>query len=120
MAAELAGADLLDLVTSVPGVRGIEPGIGSTLDARIRRTSGATGGVGLHLDRVNATVTVEVGVDHCRPVRETVQEIQDVIRTALREALPSEAVFLVHVQSLWSPTVPGRTRCGSTDSAASS
>ncbi|WP_010539574.1 hypothetical protein [Dietzia alimentaria] len=103
MTAEPAGADIIGLVTSVPGVLGIEPGIGTTLrtlDARIRRAPGAANHFGLHIDSDKGEVVVEVCVDHSRETREIVREIQEVVRTALQGAHSTEPTILVRVQSL--------------------
>lgn len=103
MTAKPAGANIIGLVTSVPGVLGIEPGIGTTLrtlDARIRRAPGAAKHFGLHVDTDNGEVVVEVCVDHSRETREIVREIQEVVQTALHGAFSSEPTILVRVQSL--------------------
>ena len=103
MTAEPAAATIADLVTAVPGVQGIEPGIRTTLrtlDARIRRVRGAAHHFGLHVDRDQNTVVVEVCVDHSRAVRHIVRDIQDVVRTSLQDAFSSAPVVLVRVQSL--------------------
>lgn len=103
MTADPAEADIIGLVTSVPGILGIEPGIGTTLrtlDARIRRDRRAANHFGLHIDSDNGTIVVEVCVDHSRATREIVREIQDVVRTALQGAFSAEPTILVRVQSL--------------------
>lgn len=99
-------ADLVDLVAAVPGVRGIEPGVATTLrtlDARIRRTGAGSSHFGLHVDRDAATVTVEVCVDRSRPVRESVRDIQHTLQRTLRDALPAGLEVHVRVQSLAAP-----------------
>lgn len=108
MSTEPTAADLIDLVVAIPGVRGVEPGVGTTiraLDARIRRNGSRATRFGLHLDDTEGTVTVEVCVDHTRPVRESVREIQRVLQNALRDTMPSGASTAgpeihVRVQSL--------------------
>lgn len=87
--AYLSTTDLLAVVTSVPGVRAIEPGLGTalrTLDARVRRSGTRTAHFGLHIDTAEGTALVEVALDRSRPVRETVRGIQ----LALRQALASD------------------------------
>ncbi|HIW68446.1 MAG TPA: hypothetical protein H9878_09990, partial [Candidatus Dietzia merdigallinarum] len=73
-----AAADLLAVVTSVPGVHAIEPGLGTalrTIDARVRRSSARTAHFGLHIDTAEGTALVEVCLDRSRPVREGVRDI---------------------------------------------
>lgn len=80
--------DLLAVVTSIPGVQAIEPGLGTalrTLDARVRRTGARTARFGLHIDTAEGTAVVEVSLDRSRPVRETVRDIQVALRRALAE-----------------------------------
>lgn len=101
--ANLTAADLIDLVAELPGVRGIEPGVGTTLrtlDARIRRGDAGASHFGLRVDREASTVMVEICVDRSRPVRESVREIQQTLQRALRDTLPVDTKFHVRVQSL--------------------
>lgn len=100
---ELTAAELVDLVAELPGVRGIEPGVGTTLrtlDARIRRADAGASHFGLHVDSDAGTVKVEICVDRSRPVRESVRDIQQTLQRALRDTLPAETEFHVRVQSL--------------------
>lgn len=86
--AELSASDLLAVVAAVPGVHGIEPGLGTalrTLDARIRRTDSHASHFGLHVDTAAGSTLVEVSLDRSRPVRETVRDIQVALRRALAE-----------------------------------
>ncbi|MFN3339788.1 MAG: transcriptional regulator [Dietzia sp.] len=96
-------AELIALVVAVPGVNGIEPGIGATLralDARIRRAGSDSSHFGLHIDRAERRVTVEVCLDPSRPVRQSVLDIQSVLRDALGATVPDGTELEVRVQSL--------------------
>ena len=103
MRTEPTAAELIDLVGAVPGVNGIEPGIGTSLralDARIRRAGPVLSHFGLHVDRDGNRVTVEVSLDPSRPVRQSVREIQSVLRDALGASVPVGTELEVRVQSL--------------------
>ena len=106
----VTAATLVDLVTALPGVAGIEPGIASTLrtlDSRLRSAaSELTGGsedgaeanarYGVILDE--ESVTIEVGLEIApRAVRETVADIQRTVASALGN---DGRTVLVKVQSL--------------------
>ena len=97
-------ADLLAVVTSVPGVHAIEPGLGTalrTIDARVRRSSARTAHFGLHIDTAEGTALVEVCLDRSRPVREAVRDIQLELRRVLAaQADQTDAEVTVRVQSL--------------------
>lgn len=100
---EPTAAELIALVVAIPGVTGIEPGIGTSLralDARIRRTGARSTHFGLHVDRAAGLVTVEVCLDRTRPVREVVSDIQTVLRDALADSIPAGTDLQVRVQSL--------------------
>lgn len=102
MTPDPTAAELVDLVLALPGVHAIEPGVSTTLralDARIRRSSAGRSHFGLHIDRDAGTVTAEVCVDHSRPVRECVAEIQKTLRHALEGSMHVTDVH-VRVQSL--------------------
>ena len=93
---------LADLVEAVPGVRGLEPGVVGmlrTVDARLRRTAGRAP-FGLVVEPDRARVTIEVGIDHHRPVRDVVAEIQRVVGDAVRGVLPEGTAVVVRVQSV--------------------
>lgn len=98
------GTELLAAVTSVPGVRAIEPGLGTTLrtlDARLRRNGDHTSHFGLHIDTAGGTALVEVALDRSRPIRETVRDIQLASRRVLADqAGTADAAVTVRVQSL--------------------
>lgn len=98
------GPDLLAVVAAVPGVHGIEPGLGTalrTLDARVRRTGASTARFGLYIDTAEGTALVEVALDRSRPVRETVRDIQVALRGALAEQADQAGTEVsVRVQSL--------------------
>ncbi len=96
--------DPLSVVTSVPGVRAIEPGLGTTmrtLDARVRRNGDRTAHFGLHIDTAEGTAVVEVALDRSRPIRETVRDVQLALRRALATGSGrADAEVTVRVQSL--------------------
>ena len=101
--AQTTAADLVELVTSLPGVGGIEPGIGTTLralDARIRRTGQPGAHFGVHIDRDAGWVTVEVCVAGPGAVHEVVADIQRAVHAALRDVFPPGPQVRVRVQSV--------------------
>lgn len=103
MSTEPTAAALLDLVVAIPGVSGIEPGVGTTLrtlDSRIRGADTGANHFGVRVDRADATVTVEVCLDLSRPVRESVRAIQLALREALAGTMPAGTQWRVRVQSL--------------------
>ncbi|MFC0674926.1 hypothetical protein [Brachybacterium hainanense] len=98
----LTADDLVSVVCAVPGVRGIEPGIATTLraiDARIRRSQ-ADAHYGVILDRGSGTVIVEIGLHRTAPVRSIVADVQRTVRAAVRGHLPEGTDVMVRVQSL--------------------
>lgn len=96
-------ADLTSVVTKIPGVRGIEPGITSTLralDARIRRSESSRARYGLIVEPGRGLVTVEIGVDGSRPVRQIVTDTQRAVQQALEGSDSAGLTVLVRVQSI--------------------
>ena len=96
-------AQLIALVVAIPGVAGIEPGIGTSLralEARIRRTEPHATHFGLHVDHNARTVTVEVSLNRSRPIRQTVRDIQHALHGALAATMPEPTQWQVRVQSL--------------------
>ncbi len=102
-------SELVKVVTSVPGVRGIEPGITSALRVWGARVSGEDDGssrYGILLDDDSSAVTIEVGIDDSRPVTEIVSDIQQAVHKVLRPSAASvttnsdECVVTVKVKSL--------------------
>ena len=88
MTNEPRAADLVRTITAVPGVRGIEPGIASTmrtLDARVRGERADTARFGVVIDTGDSRVTIEVGLDGTRPIRQVVRAIQEAVLSALEE-----------------------------------
>ncbi|WP_017615124.1 hypothetical protein [Nocardiopsis salina] len=86
MTTETSAADLVEVVCAVPGVRGIEAGIASslrTLDARLRRDRASRVRYGIVIDPRSGTVTAEVGLAPGAPVRTIVEEIQRAVQRAL-------------------------------------
>ena len=89
MTTSLSAAELANLVTAVPGVRGIEPGIGSTLRAigsHIRRQDPRQARFGVVVEAGSRRAVIEIGIDGSRPVREIVHDVQETIIQSLSEA----------------------------------
>ena len=112
MTTNLSAAKLTHVVTAVPGVRGIEPGIGSTLKAIGSRMSGdpAAARFGIIIES-GEKVIIEIGIDGSRTVKEIVRDVQEaVLRSssqANREGGTSESGsksqphVMVRIQSLF-------------------
>lgn len=112
MTINLSAAELTHVVTAVPGVRGIEPGVGSTLKAIGSRMSGdlADARFGIIIES-GEKVIIEIGIDGSRKVKEIVRDIQEaVLRSssqANRESGTSESGsksqphVMVRIQSLF-------------------
>jgi hypothetical protein len=97
-----AGA-LIDVVTAVPGVGGLDPGIATalrTLDARLRRSAPSAARYGLVIDPGTGDVTVEISVGGPLPVRSVVEEVQRAVHRAVGDAATGRPEVLVRVQSL--------------------
>ena len=89
MTTSLSAADLANLVTAVPGVRGIEPGIGSTLRAigsRIRQQDPQQARFGVVVEAGARRAVIEIGIDGSRPVRDIVRDVQETIIRSLSQA----------------------------------
>ena len=89
MTTSLSAAELANLVTAVPGVRGIEPGIGSTLRAigsHIRQQDPRQARFGVVVEAGSHRAVIEIGIDGSRPVREIVHDVQETIIRSLSEA----------------------------------
>lgn len=97
-------AGLIEVVTAVPGVSGLEPGIATTLrtlDARLRRSDRAEASrFGLVIDPTSGDVTVEIAVEGPLPVRGIVEEVQRAVQRAVGDAGAGSPQVLVRVQSL--------------------
>lgn len=96
MTINLSAAELTHVVTAVPGVRGIEPGIGSTLKAIGSRMSGdpATARFGIIIESGAQKVIIEIGIDDSRTVKEIVRDVQEAVLrsfSANRESGASES-----------------------------
>ena len=96
MTINLSAAELTHVVTAVPGVRGIEPGIGSTLKAIGSRMSGdpATARFGIIIESGAQKVIIEIGIDDSRTVKEIVRDVQEAVPRSLsanRESGASES-----------------------------
>ena len=89
MTTSLSAAELAHLVTAVPGVRAIEPGIGSTLRAlgsRMRQQDPQQVRFGVIVEEGSSRAVIEIGIDGSRPVKEIVRDVQEAIIRALSEA----------------------------------
>ena len=89
MTTSLSAAELAHLVTAVPGVRGIEPGIGSTLRAigsHIRQQEPHQARFGVVVEAGSRRAVIEVGIDSSRPVKDIVRDVQETIIRSLSQA----------------------------------
>ena len=89
MTTSLSAAELTHLVTAVPGVRGIEPGIGSTLRAlgsRMRQQDSQQARFGVIVEEGSRQAVIEIGIDGSRPVKDIVRDIQETIIRSLSQA----------------------------------
>ena len=89
MTTNLSVAELAHLVTAVPGVRGIEPGIGSTLRAigsRMHQQDPQQSRFGVIVEEGSSRAVVEIGIDGSRPVKDIVRDVQETIIRALSKA----------------------------------
>ena len=102
MTTSLSAAELANLVTAVPGVRGIEPGIGSTLRAigsHIRQQDPRQARFGVVVEAGSRRAVIEIGIDGSRPVKEIVRDVQETIIRALSEAGEHDSASEVHKDS---------------------
>ena len=93
MTTNLSAAELAHLVTAVPGVRGIEPGIGSTLKAissRMRQQDPQQARFGVVVEAGSRRAVIEIGIDGSRPVKDIVRDVQETIIRSLTEAGESD------------------------------
>ena len=93
MTTSLSAAELAHLVTAVPGVRGIEPGIGSTLRAlgsRMRQQDPQQARFGVIVEEGSSRAVIEIGVDGSRPVKDIVRDVQEAIIGSLSQANESD------------------------------
>ena len=88
MTIKLSAAELTHVVTAVPGVRGIEPGIGSTLKAIGSRMRGdpAAARFGIIIESGGPKVLIEIGIDNSRAVKEIVRNVQEAVLRSLSQA----------------------------------
>ena len=93
MTTSLSAAELAHLVTAVPGVRAIEPGIGSTLRAigsRMRQQDPQQARFGVIVEEGSSRAVIEIGVDGSRPVKDIVRDVQEAIIGSLSQASESD------------------------------
>ncbi|GAA2100140.1 MULTISPECIES: hypothetical protein [Brevibacterium] len=98
----LPADQLVSLVEAVPGIRGMEPGIATTLrtlDARLRRRA-ERARFGLTIDPDAHLITVELALSGPRPVRAVVEDVQREVHEAVASAGGAQHEVLVRVQSL--------------------
>ena len=89
MTTNLSAAELAHLVTAVPGVRGIEPGIRSTLKAissRISQRDPQQARFGVVVEAGSRRAVIEIGIDGSRPVKDIVRDVQENIIRSLSQA----------------------------------
>ena len=89
MTTSLSAAELANLVTAVPGVRGIEPGIGSTLRAignHMRQQDPQQARFGVIVEEGSSRAVIEIGIDGSRPVKDIVRDVQETIIRSLSQA----------------------------------
>ena len=89
MTTSLSAAELARLVTAVPGVRGIEPGIGSTLRAignHMRQQDPQQARFGVVVEAGSRRAVIEIGIDGSRPVKDIVRDVQEAVIRSLSQA----------------------------------
>ena len=92
MTTSLSAAELAHLITAVPGVRAIEPGIGSTLRAlgsRMRQQDSQQARFGVIVEEGSRQAVIEIGIDGSRPVKDIVRDVQETILRSLSQASES-------------------------------
>jgi len=92
MTTNFSAAELAHLVTAVPGVRGIEPGIRSTLKAissRISQRDPQQARFGVVVEAGSRRAVIEIGIDDSRPVKDIVRDVQETIIRALSQVSES-------------------------------
>ena len=93
MTTNLSVAELAHLVTAVPGVRAIEPGIGSTLRAlgsHMRQQDPQQARFGVIVEEGSSRAVIEIGIDGSRPVKDIVRDVQEAIIGSLCQASESD------------------------------
>lgn len=93
MTTNLSAAELAHLVTAVPGVRGIEPGIRSTLKAissRISQQNPQQARFGVVVEAGSRRAVIEIGIDGSRPVKDIVRDVQETIIRSLSQVSDSD------------------------------
>lgn len=104
MSEQWSAADLVELVSGVPGVGGVEPSLGSTLrsvDAMFRGTPRRQVRYGVSVDRGAARVELEMSMDGEQPVRDAVVALQRAVKQVLATSGDGrEWVVVVRVQSV--------------------
>lgn len=88
MTTNFSAAELLRLVTAVPGVRGIEPGLSSTL--KVIGSSVPQARFGVIVESGLRKATIEVGIDDSKPVKDIVRDIQETVIRSLSQSQQHE------------------------------
>lgn len=109
MTTSRSAAELVHLVTSIPGVRGIEPGLTSTLNVigkRMQQQESQQERFGVIIEEGTNRTIIEVGLDESRPVKEIVRDIQETVIRSLTEpdARDNEAVSDEDSEQVDNPT----------------
>lgn len=93
MTTSRSAAELVHLVTSIPGVRGIEPGLASTLKVigkRMQQQESQRDRFGVIIEEGTNRAIIEVGLDESRPIKEIVRDIQETVIRSLTEPDPRD------------------------------
>ena len=93
MTTSLSVAELAHLVTAVPGVRAIEPGIGSTLRAigsHMRQQDPQQSRFGVIVEAGSSRAVIEIGIDGSRPIKDIVRDVQEAIIRSLSQSGESD------------------------------
>ena len=93
MTTSFSVAELAHLVTAVPGVRAIEPGIGSTLRAlgsHMRQQDPQQARFGVIVEEGSSRAVIEIGIDGSRPIKDIVRDVQEAIIGSLSQASESD------------------------------
>ena len=93
MTTSLSVAELAHLVTAVPGVRAIEPGIGSTLRAlgsHMRQQDPQQARFGVIVEGGSSRAVIEIGIDGSRPIKDIVRDVQEAIIRSLSQSGESD------------------------------
>ena len=88
MTTSRSAAELVHLVTAIPGVRGIQPGLTSTLKVigkHMQQQESQHDRFGVVIEEGTNRAIIEVGLDGSRPVKDIVRDIQETVIRSLTE-----------------------------------